>query len=188
MGLDKAFIRIGNKTLIQKQLGILCELHPEECFISGRADTNYGVDGIPIILDETSGKGPLGGIARALSFCKTPLLLVLAVDLPDITSAWFRRLLNHCSAQQGCAAIVGGRWEPLAAAYPQCLLRRFNKHLANGDLSLQHLLNDARTAGQMKALELAEESKNMFRNLNTPDDLENFQDPKVERGNPSGGS
>ncbi len=53
------------------------------------------------IADELENAGPLGGMASALRHCAAPLLVVLAVDLPRMTTTFLQELLALCSEGRG---------------------------------------------------------------------------------------
>jgi len=87
--------------------------------ISGRAGQDYSALGFPVLYDLEPGLGPLAGIERGLRECASPLLLVLAVDLPRITTRFLRKLQAHCDYLTGVVPSVRGQLEPLAAIYPR---------------------------------------------------------------------
>ena len=119
MGRDKAFVEIGGQTLLARQIALAREVGATKVFISGRAGVNYSGFGCEVLVDKFQNAGPLAGIERALAASTTPLLLVLAVDLPDMTVDLLRRLTAHCAKNAGAIPRVGGDIEPLAAFYPK---------------------------------------------------------------------
>lgn len=119
MGRDKARLEVDGIPLIARQLGILRELAPDEIFIASRNADDYDDLRVPVLADACPGQGPLAGIERALATARNPLVLVLAVDLPRMTSGLLRALLSGCSAQRGVVPLREGGLEPLAAVYPR---------------------------------------------------------------------
>lgn len=119
MGRDKAWLPLDGQPLVARQIAIVRELAPADIFISGRADTDYTSLGCPVLTDEFADAGPLAGIAVGLAAASAPLVLVLAVDMPDMASAALRRLLEPCAAEVGVVPRVNRRVEPLAAFYPK---------------------------------------------------------------------
>ena len=78
MGRDKALLEIDGEPLWRRQLATLRRLSPEQLMISGPPrDGEYEA-----VADEIENAGPLAGVAAALRKCTSPLLVVLAVDLP----------------------------------------------------------------------------------------------------------
>ncbi len=95
MGRDKSALPVNGEPLWQRQLAVLRATEPAELFISGKSDGPYAGCGVEILPDEFPGCGPLGGIATALRRCKSDRLLVLAVDMPAMTAAFLRTLLEQ---------------------------------------------------------------------------------------------
>ena len=119
LGRDKAWIKLGGRPLIVRALATVRDSGIEEVFISGRAGTDYSALRCPVLLDREPGCGPLGGIERALAATQAPLLLVLAVDLPGMTTAFLRKLAERCDPLTGAVPKLTGKLEPLAAIYPK---------------------------------------------------------------------
>src|SRR5690606_19254867 len=94
MGRDKAFLVIEGQTLISRQVALLRAADCDDVLISGRAGVNYAVTGARVVYDSGEGLGPLSGIVAAFSAMKHDRLVVLAVDLPAMTTALLQRLLR----------------------------------------------------------------------------------------------
>ena len=119
MGSDKAWIAVGGQPLIAQTVATARESGVEDIFISGRAGQDYSALRCPVLLDLEPGFGPLGGIERALHAARLPLVLVLAVDMPNMTAAFLRKLMSRCDALTGAVPKLNGEIEPLAAVYPK---------------------------------------------------------------------
>src|SRR5262245_36649817 len=119
MGRDKAWLEVEGQPLLVRQVRIVRALNPAEIFISGRAGENYSALNCPVLLDREPGFGPLGGIERALQTAGSPLVLVLAVDLPYMTTDFLRKLCGECEGDIGAVPQLNGQFEPLAAIYPK---------------------------------------------------------------------
>ncbi len=101
MGRDKALLLVdGGRVLWERQLDVLRSLGPAELFISGPARPGFPYD-VRLLEDERPGLGPLSGIVAALEAMTTPLLVVLAVDLPAMRADFLRGLLAGCSVNPG---------------------------------------------------------------------------------------
>jgi molybdenum cofactor guanylyltransferase len=122
MGRDKAFLETGGQTLLARQIGLAREIGAAEVFISGRTDADYSAFGCRVLPDQFPDAGPLAGIERALDAAKSPLLLVLAVDLPAMSAEFLRRLAADCSETCGAIPKLAVGLEPLAAFYPKATL------------------------------------------------------------------
>ncbi|NCC50755.1 MAG: molybdenum cofactor guanylyltransferase [Spartobacteria bacterium] len=122
MGRDKAFLRMEGETLLQRQLRTAAEAGAAQLLISGRADADYSGYNAEVLYDEAPSCGPLGGIISGFRAARHALILVLAVDMPCVTSVFLRKLLSRCSENGGIApAHLDGMIEPLAAFYPRAL-------------------------------------------------------------------
>jgi molybdopterin-guanine dinucleotide biosynthesis protein A len=171
MGRDKAFLEIGGRILLDRQIGTLLATGAEDIFISGRTGADYSAFGCRVLTDEFPGAGPLAGIHAALKVSKRPLLLVLAVDLPEMNAAFLQGLLMAASPDRGIVPRVGGRVEPLAAVYPRAALPLAERLILQGDLAVQSFA-DACVQVRLAAYEeISGDFARLFKNLNSPADL-----------------
>ena len=171
MGRDKAGVVFRDEPLWRRQLRVLRDLGPEKVFVSARTESVWLPDDTELLLDEPPSRGPLSGLAKALSQMKTSHLVVLAVDMPFVT----REQLHHlCSlATEGCGVVpmIGERAEPLAAIYPREAAPDFISALAGADLSLQPLVRKLAAAGRVQTFSVPPEDERFYRSINTPADL-----------------
>lgn len=168
MGRDKAGLMVDGAPLWQRQLATLRALAPRELFISGRRDGPYAGAGIEIVEDETPGLGPLGGIATALRHARADRVLVLAIDLPAMTSDFLGTLVN---TGRGCLPHDGAHFEPLAAVYPRSALALADEQLRAGDRTMQRFAQRLADAGLADIRKIPAADARLFRNLNRPEDL-----------------
>lgn len=175
MGRDKAEILLPDgRPLWRRQLeDVLRPLGPAEIFLSGPGREGLPAD-VRVLPDAAPGLGPLSGIAAALGSAATPLVAVLAVDLPGMTARFFReRLLPVCTP--GCGAVgigAAGFFEPLAAVYPRAAHGLAGERLRGTDLSMQGFVRDAVAKGFIASVELCPSDASEFLNWNRPGDLE----------------
>lgn len=119
MGQDKAWLRFNGRPLLELAVDKVRKLGIEEVFVSGRWDVDYSSVPCPVLLDLEPEFGPLGGIERALQASHSPLVLVLAVDMPRMTTEFLQRLVDGCDHLTGAVPKLHGRLEPLVAVYPK---------------------------------------------------------------------
>ena len=123
MGTDKAFLEFRGRSLLARSLDLLRALTTEVRIVGpGEKFAAYG----PVIEDVYPGRGPLAGIHAALTASTTELNLILAVDLPLVTEALLRFLIEQAAA---CAATVtvpriAGGYQPLCAVYRRAFAPR----------------------------------------------------------------
>jgi molybdopterin-guanine dinucleotide biosynthesis protein A len=172
MGRDKAGVELDGQLLWQRQLATLKALHPRELFISGRPEGPYVDGGIEVIPDLHPGCGPLSGLEAACWRMRTPLLCVLAIDLPWMTSGFLDRLVK-IAMQDGRGVVPqnGEYFEPLAAVYPRGMMNLIGERLRQADHSMQGLVRRAVELDLVIPLAIGEEERSLFRNVNTPADL-----------------
>ena len=181
MGRDKAWIEVRGQPLLSRALATVRRAGADEVFVSGRKDGNYpGVD-CPVLFDLNPGSGPLGGIERALGAMHSPMLLVLAVDLPNMTARFLRRLILCCDDRTGVVPKCRGELEPLAAIYPKrCHVLALDAlrqtRLAARDFAEVCLLEAAVRTFPVAAADFVR-----FANCNSPGDLAVTESPRPSR-------
>ncbi len=173
MGRDKALLPLPDGRLLwQRQLDVLRALEPAELFFSGPAREGFPPD-VPLLPDATPGLGPLSGIAAALAAMRSPLLVVLAVDLPRMTTGFLRGLLAISREDSGVVPMHGtsGFYEPLAAVYPSSARALATARLAGENRSLQAFVRAAVSAGRLQQWSLDRPADlQCLTNWNTPAD------------------
>jgi molybdopterin-guanine dinucleotide biosynthesis protein A len=171
MGRDKAWMELDGIPLVRLAVEKIRLVGITEIFISGREDRDYSSLNCPVLQDLEPGFGPLGGIERALHACTSPLLLVLAVDMPHMTPAFLRKLVQHSDPLTGAVPKLAGHLEPLAAIYP----KRCHAYAYDAVIKRRHAVRDFAAACQrehaVRLLPVADADTGCFANWNTPADL-----------------
>jgi molybdopterin-guanine dinucleotide biosynthesis protein A len=170
MGSDKAFLRLGDETLLARAMnlaGAVCS----SVRIVGNAD-KFGGHG-NVVEDVFPGRGPLGGIHAALNSSHTDLNLMLAVDLPFVDPRFLEYLVTRACASDAIVLVprTGNRWQPLCAIYRRPFAAVAEAALTQGNNRIDALFG-AIKLGILDENEIARAgfSCTMFRNLNTPED------------------
>ena len=166
MGRDKALLEIDGEPLWRRQLETLCALAPEQLMISGPPRGEY--EALP---DAVENAGPLGGVSAALQRSSSPLLVVLAVDLPQMTSDYLRSLLTLCREGRGVVPRGPEFFEPLAAVYPTVCASLTGAALRRGKYSMQDFVRSALAKKLIVAHDISTAEMPRFANLNTPADV-----------------
>jgi len=170
MGRDKAFLEHGGKTLLARQLETVAALRPAEILVSGRADTDYSHLGYSVLLDVQPGCGPIAGIERALALARSEWVLVLAVDLPGMTSAFLGRLLALSDTGSGVVPETSRGLEPLAGFYPKRAHGIASDCLQTGRWALADFVTRCARAGLVRIWCCPSEDEPVFANWNAPAD------------------
>jgi len=171
MGRDKAWLPLDGQPLLARQIAVVRELDPVELFISGRGDTDYSSLGYPVLTDMFPDAGPLAGITTGLLAANAPLVLILAVDMPEMSSAILRHLVGRCGEGTGVVPHVGHRLEPLAALYPKAAAPLARDLLQRQLRAVRTFAERCKQAGLVAVHGVAEADRNCFTNWNSPDDL-----------------
>jgi molybdopterin-guanine dinucleotide biosynthesis protein A len=171
MGRDKAFLEIGGQTLLSRQIKLAREVGAEEIFISGRTDADYSAFGCRVLHDKFADAGPLAGIERALDATTSPLMLVLAVDLPEMNAEFLRRLAAHCAKDSGAIPRVMENIEPLAAFYPRAAQLLAETLLRAGKNAAAAFAEQCGRTGLARFVDLTAGDARYFANMNTPADV-----------------
>jgi len=172
MGADKAFLELAGQPLIAHAMDL-----------AGCVTDNVRIVGDPekfaifgtAVPDIYTDRGPLGGIHAALLNSSTEANLVLGIDLPFVDRSFLAFLI---SAAQSCEAVVT---VPSCSNYFQTLCAVYRKQfgeIADRALAMRHnkidpLFSDVpvRVIDEEEIIN-AGFSPSMFRNLNTPEELE----------------
>jgi molybdenum cofactor guanylyltransferase len=171
MGVDKATMVVAGHPLWSRQLGVLQGLGPAALWISARTPPAWAPSGVEIILDEPPSRGPLGGVAAALGRLGTSHLLVLAVDLPRMSSEHLRMLAGLTTPGRGVIPATGGFFEPLCAIYPREAAEPAAVALAGPDVSLQPFAAGLVRENRAVAFPVPEAEKPLYQNANRREDL-----------------
>jgi molybdopterin-guanine dinucleotide biosynthesis protein A len=172
MGSDKAFLRLGDETLLSQALKLTSAVIREVCIVgAAKKFASFG----RVVEDVYRERGPLGGIHAALSGSTTDLNLMLAVDLPFVTHELLQYLLSR-ALESGAMVTVprtGSGFQPLCAVYRRGFTEVAEQSLLEGKNKIDSLFARVGTCViEENELVRAGFSAEMFRNLNTPEDLE----------------
>jgi molybdopterin-guanine dinucleotide biosynthesis protein A len=173
MGRDKAYLEVSwhgvSMPLWKRQLAVLQSVAPDEIVISGPRKQGYPAATL-VLADRWAGVGPLGGIATCLHQTQSTLLLVLAIDLPQIMPGFLMKLLARSEARCGVAPFHHNRFEPLIAVYPGAALQVALDQLQQGDYVLQHFIDQLLQAGLVIGYDVDLSDEYQLENWNTPED------------------
>jgi molybdopterin-guanine dinucleotide biosynthesis protein A len=174
MGRDKALLRIGGLTLLERAVRVVREAGGLP-LVLGPPRPGEDTGGAPHV-DETAGAGGPGGPLPAL---RRGLLesgpagraVALACDLPLVPAALLRFLAASLPGWDAVVPRAAGELQVLAAAYDGRCLAAIDRALARGERALHPFLREVRVRivdeDQMAPFGGAA----IFLNVNTPEDL-----------------
>jgi len=171
MGVDKATMFIAGEPLWQRQLRVLNELRPKAVWVSARSELKWCPLGIEVVADRMPSRGPLSGVAEGLRLLQSSHLLVLAVDLPQMTTEHLRKLWGLARPGVGVIPQNGDCLEPLCAIYPIEAATVAEAALDSSDVSLQSFAQTLLQQSKLQTYSTAPGERALYLNLNTPADL-----------------
>jgi molybdopterin-guanine dinucleotide biosynthesis protein A len=172
MGRDKALLPIGGRTLLEAVAEALAPVVGRIRIIGrGLAPELPLVGAQP---DLYPGRGPLSGIHAALATAEAERVLVVACDLPFVTTAFLRGLVEALSPEWDAVVPCPGR-NPVAvcAVYRITCLKNVEERIARGELAARDFARSLNARFLDDAdLERLDPSGRCLLNLNTPLDYE----------------
>jgi len=171
MGRDKAWIDVRGQPLLLRAVATARRAGADKVLVSGRRGGDYTRVDCPVLFDARAGRGPLGGIERALRVMNSPLLLVLAVDLPNMTATFLRKLVLRCDERTGVVPTWRDELEPLAALYPKRCHAIVLEALREDRLAVRGFAEACLRAGTVRPFAIAAVDRARFANCNSPEDL-----------------
>jgi len=182
MGADKAFLQWGNETLLDRALKLAGAV-VEDVRIVGDTKKFGGLASV-VVEDVYRDRGPLGGIHAALSNTASELNLMLAVDLPLMKPEFLAYLITQ-ARESGTVVTVpkaGGGFQPLCAVYRREFASAAEESLRAGENKIDALFARVSTRViEEKELVRAGFSAEIFRNVNTPEDLKQVRAKASDR-------
>ncbi len=168
-GTVKPSLHIGDTRILDRQISALRSAGLDHIAIIGHW-RDASVNGVHHVPDVLAGAGSLGGLYTALLVGTREIVLVLAGDMPFVTSAWLRRLASVAAADANVPR-VGARWHPLCAAYRRRVAGTIKARIDQGRLRVTEMLNEIRVH-ELTAEDIAgfDPSDMLLMNVNTPDD------------------
>ncbi len=171
MGRDKALLPFRGGLLGASVARAVAEAAGSATLV-GNADLASTL-GYPAIPDLRAGEGPLAGILTALGHTTAEWNLLVACDMPELSSVFLRRLLED--AERGAAdALIpvgpSGRPEPLCAVYARSCRPALEAAFALGVRKVTLALADLQVVWRP-----ASEAR-PFQNVNTPEEWAAYAD------------
>jgi molybdenum cofactor guanylyltransferase len=175
MGANKALLALQGRSLLENAMAILEQLCEKVCIIGSRQ--LYGAFG-ECYEDVYRDCGPLAGIHSALLHSQTTRSLITAVDTPFLGAEFLDYLISRAvgSAAMVTAPQVGGKVQPLCAVFLRDFLPLAEEALKAGHYKVEAVFPREGTLiipeAELGRFEMARE---MFDNLNTPEDFARAQ-------------
>jgi len=171
MGTDKAQLRLEQQTFTERIAETLLEITDSVSIVGRDSDDSS----LPSVADVYPKWGALGGIHAALAACSRKWAIVVACDLPFVTSELFSYLAAQRMDHDAVVPIQeDGRPQPLAALYRVDPCRQRATELIEAGRRRPVDLLDAVNTRWVAFDELRNfaRAQSFFVNINTPDDYD----------------
>ncbi len=171
MGTPKHRIKFGSETLLERAVRKLAAVTTAVIVVGGRDSVD--MQGVSVVHDLFSGKGPLGGIHAGLVNAEDTCAVV-GCDMPFFSEQMLLLMERVSRDSDAAVPCANGYWEPLCAVYrPGCIPAIEALFEESGVLKVSRLYdmvsvhefgeNDIRSFGR---------PEHLFFNINSPEQLE----------------
>ena len=174
-GIDKGRLAVGPASILERQLELLGTLTSHVMIVTSNRSRCRGVDA-RVVEDRVPGTGALGGLYTALVEATTEQVLVLACDMPFLTTSLLRRLADRgANADVAVPRDRGGR-HPLCASYQRRVAPELRARIDAGELRVGAALDDLMVLELgPDELEALDPSRRLLLNVNTTADYARAQ-------------
>ena len=177
MGFDKAFIKFGGRTLVERQVNTLKGRFKKIILVTNLPYEYKSMTCVKVVPDIVQGLGPLGGLYTGLKASDARYNFVTACDMPFLEPDLAAYMAG--SIKEGFQAVVPfyrNQYEPLCALYSLDCIDKISEALSAGKLKLARLLSGFKVRKVLRR-ELVRfgDPEVFFRNINTPQDLQSLK-------------
>ena len=175
-GQDKRGLVVNGRTILTRQLEALRPC-VDRIFIVGGVkpapEEWLGDTAVQGVADRVAERGPLGGLDAALAAAGDDAVLLLACDLPYVTTALLSHLIRVCDGADAAVPRTERGYHPLCAVYAQSCAAAVRHRLEHSTLRMRDLLDDLR----VRTVEIEELTRygapdRLLANINTHADLD----------------
>ena len=175
-GQDKSRLHISGLSIISRQVAVLQPL-TDELFVVATQHERFTDTPFRVVPDVLPGTGVVGAILTALESTEADRVLVVACDLPFLTSGLMQRLLELSAHGDGAWVHTPSGAEPLIACYRRHAAPVIRRQIDTGRLRAADL-GLVLTLGEIGLEELRTfgDPRRLLANINSPKDLSTIED------------
>jgi molybdopterin-guanine dinucleotide biosynthesis protein A len=168
MGRPKAWLEVGDTILLRHVVDNLAPAFSE--VMVSFAEPEQLEEPVPyrVVFDRKFAAGPLAGIEAGLLSARNDVMFAVACDMPYVTLDLANMAIAAARRCDAALPRVDGRPEPVCGAYRRSALPFITGALNTGRLKAADIARD------LDVTWLEGLDPNLFRSLNTPQDLERF--------------
>jgi len=133
MGVNKSFLKLGNETIIKRQVELMKSISKEVIIITN-TPAEYEFLQIPLYEDVYKSKGPLGGIHSGLIHSKTEKNFIISCDMPLVTENLIEFIINYNTDKLITISKADGFIQQLCGVYSKKVLPEIIKILEEVDI------------------------------------------------------
>jgi molybdopterin-guanine dinucleotide biosynthesis protein A len=165
-GSNKLLETVGEEPMVSKVFHTVAPI-VAETFLSVAGHPPSDLHFAPCIVDLRPGIGPIGGIHTALETFSYEYFLVVAGDMPSLTSQDLLRLLNAAMPDDDVVLAVdpAGRRHPLVGIYRQSVRPLVLRCIEEGHYAMSHLIS------LIRSVRLVTFPLDVLTNVNSPGDM-----------------
>ena len=176
LGRDKAVELVGGEPLISRVIARMSEVADEIVVVVNgieRASQLPLPQEATVVVDAYPDKGSLGGIFSGLRAGREDWAMVVACDMPFLSVALVRHMLDQTDDCDAVVPILDGRPEPIHAAYSKVCLPAIEKKILADDLKIAGFFDDVRVKFVAeREVDSFDPDHLSFFNINTEQDLQ----------------
>ncbi len=173
-GRDKSALLLDGRAILDHQLAALAPAVDEVLIVGGPRAT---------IHDIVPGCGPLGGLHAALTAAHGGAVLIVACDMPYLSTPFLTYLLSFATEADIVVPCSERGYHPLCAVYTRACLEPVAARLADRRLKMRELVDSLRTrVVPVDEIRQFGDPDRLLANVNTPADyagLEALQGHKL---------
>ncbi|WP_052723589.1 molybdenum cofactor guanylyltransferase [Paenibacillus wulumuqiensis] len=183
MGTDKALLKIGERSVIERVAAALGSCVPQLC-LAAAEDRSYDFLQLPTAPDRFPGQGPLSGLYAGMNALDAQWYVLSACDLPFASTRLLELLLQKAQSAadglpvQAVLPTYQGRRHPLYAVYHHSVRPSLETALQKGQLRVMDWLNQHRTI-ELSLEQLLEQHSQQAKGDLSSWCLHNMNDPEA---------
>ena len=172
-GRSKALLSIGDRRIIDHQITVLRTVADQLAVVVAET-TPYEALGVSVWTDLIPDSGPLGGIYTALVNSRSSHTLVIAGDMPFVTAAFLKHLLQVGRGVDVAIPLTADGYQPLCACYRRSCASVIRNQIESGNLKVTKLLSEV-SVHEIRPTDIEpfDPHRQLFFNVNTPEDYAN---------------
>lgn len=146
-GQDKRGLLVDGRPILTRQLEALGPCVDRIFIVGGTKpapDEWLGTANVEIVADRIANSGPLGGLDAALAAAGNDGVLLLACDLPYVTTELLSHLIRVCEGVDAAVPRTERGYHPLCAVYAQSCATAVRHRLERGTFRMRDLIADLR--------------------------------------------